>query len=85
MTKAYLKIWIKAAGVRALKTFAQSVLAVISVTGIAFDEVDWAMTLSVALVSALASVLTSIVGLPEVNLEEETEELKNEMERGNRT
>lgn len=68
MGKTYWINWLKAAGMRAIKTFAQSILAVISVTGIAFSEVDWRMTVSVAAVSALASMLTSIVGLPELNV-----------------
>ena len=77
MTKTYWINWTKAAGIRAVKTFAQSILAVISVTGIAFNEVDWSMTLSVATVSAIASILTSIVGLPELKVDEKGE-LKTE-------
>lgn len=46
---------------RALKTFAQSLLAVISVTGLGFGDVDWPLALSAAGLAALASVLTSVV------------------------
>jgi hypothetical protein len=58
--------WLKAAGIRALKTFAQA-LAVFLVgdkTGIA--DVSWPRALSLAGAMALASVLTSIAGLPEL-------------------
>jgi hypothetical protein len=51
----------KGATERAIKTAAQSLLAVLGVTGIGFGDVDWTASLSVAGVAALASVLTSIV------------------------
>lgn len=51
----------KGAGERAIKTAAQSLLAVLGVTGLGFGDVDWAASLSVAGVAALASILTSIV------------------------
>lgn len=62
--------WAKAAGIRALKTAAQTAVAMIG-TGMAFSEVDWARTASVAGVSAILSVLTSLAGLPEVQLKKE--------------
>lgn len=46
---------------RAVKTFAQSLLAVIGVTGLGFGDVDWRLALSAAGLAALASVLTSVV------------------------
>lgn len=46
---------------RAIKTFAQSLLAVIGVTGLGFGDVDWPLALSAAGLAALASVLTSVV------------------------
>ena len=59
------KAWWKAAGVRALKTFAQAMLGSIAV-GAAIAEVQWGYILSVSFVAALLSLLTSIAGLPEV-------------------
>jgi hypothetical protein len=65
MNKDYLKKWIKAAGIRALKTFAQAAVASISV-GAAMNDIDWVPVLSVAAVAAVCSILTSIAGLPEL-------------------
>ena len=59
------KKWWKAAGVRALKTFAQTAVAMITV-GSAVTDVDWIAVLSVSATAAVASLLTSIAGLPEV-------------------
>ncbi len=61
----YWKKWLKAAGIRALKTFAQSVLGGIAI-GAAMSEVSWVYVLSVGVVAAIASMLTSVAGLPEV-------------------
>lgn len=60
------KLWIKAAAVRALKTLAQAVLGGIAV-GMAISDVDWAHLVSVAVVAAVISILTSLAGLPEVD------------------
>lgn len=57
--------WIKAAGIRALKTFAQAAIAEIG-AGMAFSDVEWLRVLSVAGVAAVLSLLTSLAGLPEV-------------------
>lgn len=57
--------WIKAATVRALKTFAQTALSLLTV-GQAFHEISWLNVVSVAGVAAVISLLTSIAGLPEV-------------------
>lgn len=59
------KKWWEAAGTRAIKTFAQTALAMITV-GAAFTEIDWVNVLSVAGVAAVYSLLTSLSGLPEV-------------------
>ena len=59
------KKWWKAAGVRALKTFAQTAVAMITV-GSAVTDVNWIAVLSVSATAAVASLLTSIGGLPEV-------------------
>lgn len=59
------KQWIKFAGVRALKTIAQTAVATIG-TSAAFNEVDWIMVLSTSLLAGFLSLLTSIAGLPEM-------------------
>ena len=59
------KKWWKAAGVRALKTFAQTAVAMITV-GSAVTDVNWIAVLSVSSTASVASLLTSIAGLPEV-------------------
>ncbi len=59
------KIWIKAAGIRAVKTVAQTAAAVIGTTA-AFREVDWLNVLSAALLAGILSLLTSTAGLPEI-------------------
>src|SRR5699024_1428798 len=63
------KKWIKAASVRAVKTIAQTAVGMITV-GAALNEVNWPYTASVAVVAGIISLLTSIAGLPEVNIEE---------------
>ena len=68
-----LKKWFAAAGVRALKTFAQTAASLITV-GALLSEIDWAAVLSVAAVAAIYSLLTSVAGLPEIKLEEQLEE-----------
>lgn len=60
--------WFKAAGVRAVKTMAQTALASITV-GAAMSEIKWGAAASVALVAGIASILTSLAGLPEVGEE----------------
>ena len=59
------KTWLKAAGVRAIKTVAQTAVAMIG-TATVFSEVNWLMILSGSLLAGLLSILTSIAGLPEV-------------------
>lgn len=57
--------WIKAAAIRAIKTFAQTMIATIGTSAI-IEEVNWAVVLSASALAALLSVLTSVAGLPEV-------------------
>lgn len=64
----YWKNWIKAAGVRAVKTVAQTAIATIG-TAMAMGEVDWLMVGSASLLAGVLSLLTSIAGLPEVEAE----------------
>ena len=63
------KKWIKCAGVRAVKTAAQTALGLITV-GMVMSEIDWLVVGSSALVAAVYSLLTSVAGLPEVKEEE---------------
>ncbi len=59
------KNWIKAAGVRAVKTVAQTAVATIG-TAAVMGEVNWLMVGSAAVLAGLLSLLTSVAGLPEV-------------------
>lgn len=59
------KTWIKAAGVRAIKTVAQTAVATVG-TAVVFSSVDWKMVVSASLLAGLLSLLTSVAGLPEV-------------------
>ena len=64
--------WMKAAAVRAVKTMAQTAVAVIG-TAAVVSAVDWKMTVSAAVVAGVVSVLTSVAGLPEVKDGEQNE------------
>ena len=66
------KKWIKAAGIRAIKTVAQSALATIGTTAL-FDQVDWRVVAGAALLAGILSLLTSIAGLPELKEDQEDE------------
>ena len=57
--------WVKAAGVRALKTFAQTAVSMLTIGQTWFD-VDWLGVLSISATAALISLLTSVAGLPEL-------------------
>ena len=59
------KKWFKAAGIRALKTVAQTAVAMIG-TSVVVSEVNWIMVLSASVLAGILSLLTSIGGLPEV-------------------
>lgn len=59
------KLWIKAAGVRAVKTIAQTAIATIGTTAV-ISGVDWTIVLSSAAVAGIVSLLTSLAGLPEI-------------------
>ena len=57
--------WLKAAGVRAIKTIAQTALATIG-TAAAMGEVNWVMVASASALAGVLSMLTSVAGLPEL-------------------
>lgn len=63
-----IKAWFKAAGVRALKTVAQTAVATIG-TSAAMGEVNWYLVGSASLLAGILSLLTSVAGLPEVKTE----------------
>ena len=60
------KEWWKAAGIRAIKTVAQTAVATIGVSA-TMNDVDWLLVVSASLLSGILSLLTSVAGLPEVN------------------
>ena len=63
--KNNFKRWLKAAGVRAVKTVAQSALATVG-TSAALGDVDWRYVVSASVLAGLLSLLTSVAGIPEV-------------------
>ena len=60
--------WLKAAGVRAVKTIAQTATATIGTSAI-LSAVDWKVVISASLLAGILSLLTSVAGLPEVKEE----------------
>lgn len=60
------KEWSKAATVRAIKTVAQTAVAIIG-TSVVMDDVNWIMVGSASLLAGILSLLTSVAGLPEIN------------------
>lgn len=63
----YWKNWVKAAGIRAVKTVAQTAVATIG-TAAVIDEVNWIMVASASVLAGILSLLTSVAGLPEVEV-----------------
>ena len=64
------KQWFKAAGIRAVKTMAQTFVATIG-TVMVMEAVDWRMVISASVLSGVISIATSIAGIPEVQAKEE--------------
>lgn len=62
------KLWWKAAGVRAVKTIAQTCIATIGASAL-LSDVNWTTVLSTAVLAGVLSLLTSVAGLPEVKQE----------------
>lgn len=61
-----MKKWIKAAGIRAIKTVAQTAVATIGTSAV-MGEVNWLAVGSSSVLAGILSLLTSVAGLPEVN------------------
>lgn len=64
MKENFLK-WLKAAGIRAIKTVAQTFIATVG-TAVFFAEVNWVAVLSASLLAGVLSLATSVAGLPEI-------------------
>jgi hypothetical protein len=72
------KIWWKAAGVRALKTVAQTAIATIGTSAV-ISEVNWVMVGSASVLAGILSLLTSVAGLPEVEMQRTNSVFKDEI------
>ena len=64
----FTKQWLKAAGIRAIKTVAQTAVATIG-SSVALGDVNWIMVASASALAGILSLLTSVAGLPEVEEE----------------
>lgn len=60
-----MKEWLKCAGIRAIKTVAQTAIATVG-TAVALGDVNWVMVASAAALAGVLSLLTSVAGLPEI-------------------
>lgn len=65
MKNTDFKTWIRAAGIRAVKTMAQTFVAVIGTSAV-MSDVNWVMTGSATLLAGILSLATSVAGLPEL-------------------
>lgn len=70
----FFKVWIKAAGIRAIKTMAQTFIATVGTTNVVLSEVNWPLVASSTVLAGIFSLITSIAGLPEIPADEESEE-----------
>ena len=69
MNKDYWIAWAKAAGLRAVKTWAQTFIATVG-TSMVLTEVNWVFVVSASVMAAILSIATSLTGLPEVTVPE---------------
>jgi hypothetical protein len=60
-----IKKWVRAAGIRAIRTFAQAMIAYIGTGAIVIGDVNWVAALSAGLMGAVLSILMALAGLPE--------------------
>lgn len=67
------KKWIKAAGIRAIKTVCQTAVAMIGTSSV-MGEVNWIAVASASALAGILSLLTSVAGLPEVDQEQDADE-----------
>lgn len=72
--------WVKAALVRAIKTMAQTAVSLLGTGAMGILDADWIAVLSAAALAGILSILTSIAGLPEVQLEQTLYALDNDGE-----
>lgn len=72
-TNVNTKEWLKATGIRAVKTFAETFVSMVTV-GQAFNQVSWQNVLSVSGVACVLSIMVSIAGIQEVVAQDESEE-----------
>ncbi len=79
--KPYWKAWGKAAGIRALRTMAQTAVALIPI-GVTVSDVGWFPVLGTAILAGIVSLLTSVAGLPEIRSETESKNTSYDEEDG---
>lgn len=72
MKKYDWKLWVKAAGMRAVKTMAQAFIAMVG-TAAVMQDVNWMMVGSATVLSGVLSLATSVAGLPELKAQEDAE------------
>ncbi len=65
MNKEKFKLWLKCAGIRSVKTIAQTAVATIGTSSVV-SAVDWKLVVSTSVLAGILSLLTSVAGLPEV-------------------
>ena len=71
--KSNFKLWLKCASIRAIKTIAQTAVALVSV-GTVMSDINWIQVASASLLAGILSILTSVAGIPEVEEKEEEHE-----------
>ena len=67
MNETYWGLWLKAAGIRAVKTMAQTAVGMLTGNMVGLMDVDWIAVASAAAVAGIVSLLMSVAGLPEVD------------------